>query len=39
LIKKSKPYNGKMKASSPNGDGLTGCLHGEERKEIQPYPA
>ena len=27
LIKKSKPYNIKKKASLTNGSGLTGCLH------------
>ena len=32
LIKNPKPYNGKMKASSTNGAGLTGCWHVEECK-------
>ena len=34
LTKKPKPYNGKMKASSTNGAGLTGGLHVEECKYI-----
>jgi hypothetical protein len=32
LTKKTKIYNGKMKASSINGAGLTGCLYVEEWK-------
>jgi hypothetical protein len=36
LTKKSKPYNGKKKASSANGAGRTEYLHVEEYK-IDPY--
>ena len=37
LIKKPKPYKGKMKASSTNGAGLTGCLLVEEYTVINIY--
>jgi hypothetical protein len=37
LIKRLKPYNGKMKTSSTNDDYLTGYLHVEECKEIDIY--
>jgi hypothetical protein len=30
LAKMPKIYNGKKKASSTNGAGLTGCMHEEE---------
>jgi hypothetical protein len=32
LTKTQKIYNGKKKASSINGAGLTGCMYVEERK-------
>ena len=32
LTKKLKVYNGKKKASSTNGAGITGCQHVEECK-------
>jgi len=33
MTKKAKPYNGgKMKVSSTNDAGVTGCLHEEECK-------
>ena len=32
-----KRCNGKMKASSTNGAGLTGCLHVEESKQMHIY--
>jgi hypothetical protein len=31
---KPKTYNGKMKASSTNGTGLTGCLYVEECRSV-----
>jgi hypothetical protein len=37
LTKKPKPYNGKGRAFSTNGAGLTGCLHAEECKKIHLY--
>jgi hypothetical protein len=37
LIKKPKPYNGKKKASSTDGAGLSGCLHIEECKKTHIY--
>jgi hypothetical protein len=36
LTKKAKPYNGKTKASSANGAGLTGFLK-SRRMQIDPY--
>ena len=37
LTKKPKPYNGKGRASSTNGTGLTECLHVEECSKIYIY--
>jgi hypothetical protein len=36
MTKKPKPYNGKKKASSTNGAGLTGYQHVEECKILFP---